>query len=218
MRKSRRQHYHPHNNPVRGRFNAWLLDHADETMHNKYGERKRKFFSDLPQTIVEIGIGPGTNLRYYNKETTVIAVEPNLLMHDRLRARADEFKIDLKLKTFCGEELDLVNNSAEAVVGTLVLCTVHNPAKVLSEVLRILKPAGKFVFLEHVAAPANSGLGLAQRILRRPWAWCGEGCQLNRHTERLLQKAGFTNVELETFRLDTFLFPVSPHIAGVAIK
>ena len=62
-----------------------------------------------------------------------------------------------------GEALPLDDASVDAVVATLVLCTVENPAAVLAEVARVLRPGGRFVFVEHVAA-SNNGLLLAQQV------------------------------------------------------
>ena len=136
-------------------LNAWLLHIADGLMHRIYGTRKRSIYRKLPGTVVEIGPGAGANFRYYKRGTRVIAVEPNVSMHPRLRKKARRRGLDLVIKSVRGEQIDLPDRSVSAVVGTLVLCTVDDPGKVVSEIYRILKPSGRYLFLEHVGRNAS---------------------------------------------------------------
>lgn len=200
------------------RFNAWLLDLLDDGMDRRYGARKRLLFRDLPAEIVEIGPGAGANLRYYPEGTRVIAVEPNAAAHGRLRERAARRGVDLEIRGIRGEALDLADASCDAVVGTLVLCSVEDPRRVLAEVHRILRPGGRFLFCEHVAAPPGTALRAAQDALRRPWRRLFGGCTLNRSTPALLREAGFASVEMDCFRLRPPFLPVSPHVFGQAVK
>lgn len=198
--------------------NAWFLKLAENYMDRKYGSRKRAVFSLLPSTVVEIGAGTGANFRYYAPRTRVIAVEPNPAMHAPLAANAARWNIELEIRSLRGEEMDLPDGSVEAVVGTLVLCTVQDPLQVLSEVLRVLQPGGRYIFLEHVAAATGSSLRGLQNLLQKPWHWITEGCHLNRDTHRLLQEIGFTRVDMDCFMLRPSVLPVTPHVFGLAIK
>jgi len=200
----------------RQRLNAWLLHRAEDLMHRVYGPRKRAIFRRLPLRVVEIGPGAGANLRYYRPGTRVIAVEPNPAMHAPLRAAALRRGLALEIRTLRGEALDLPDGSAEAVVGTLVLCSVDDPARVVAEIRRILAPGGRYVFLEHVAAPSRSPLHRWQRLLQRPWQWLFDGCRLHRDTHRTLQQAGFASLEMDCFVLTAPLAPFAPHIFGLA--
>lgn len=187
-------------------------------MHRAYGEKKKALFRRLPARIVEIGPGIGANLRYFPLGTSIIAVEPNRAMHPFLLARAAQKGIHVEIKPMRGEQLDLPTSSVDAVVGTFVLCTVDNPFKVLSNVHRILRPMGCYVFLEHVAAPDGSCLHHLQDLLNSPWQRLFQGCNLNRDTAALLQKAGFSSLQMDCFRLKPALFPIAPHIFGLASK
>jgi SAM-dependent methyltransferase len=206
------------NHPVRGSLNSWFLDRLEDFMDRKYGARKRAVFRNLPQQVVEIGPGPGANLRYYPSGTRVIAVEPNRSMHGRLLHNAERYGLSVDIRGTRGEEIDLDSGSVAAVVGTLVLCTVEDPQKVISEILRILEPGGRYIFFEHVAAPPGSRIRSLQDVLHKPWQWLGEGCKLNRNTQSVLWEAGFSSVDMDCFMLNSLVVMVAPHIFGVAVK
>jgi SAM-dependent methyltransferase len=203
--------------PLRDRLNAWFLGAADDVMDRVYGRRKRALFADLPPTVVELGPGAGANLRYYPPGTKLIAYEPNRAAHRRLRRAAAKRGVELDLRDRPAETLDLPDASADAVVSTLVLCTVDNPARVLAEVRRVLRPGGRFLFVEHVAGPAGSPVRAVQRLIRHPWRWLFEGCCVDRDTAATLEAAGFASLELERFRLG-LPSPIQPHVAGRAVR
>jgi hypothetical protein len=85
-------------------------------------------------------------------------------------------------------------------------------------VRRILRPGGTFRFVEHVAAPDGTPTRLAQRVLRRPWAWTFEGCSCERDLEGALRAAGFARVDVERYRVHTPFLPFNTQIAGVATR
>ena len=207
-----------HRHTARNRLNAWLLEGAEAYMHRKYGRRKRTIFRDLPRQVVEIGPGTGANLRYYPRGTALTAVEPNPAMHPRLRNEAARRGIALTIRGLKGEALDLPDESVPAVVGTLVLCSVDSPRRVVAEIHRVLTPGGKFLFLEHVAALEGSSLNRFQALLARPWQWLFDGCHLNRETHTVLAQAGFRTLDMDCFMLQSPAVMVMPHIFGVALK
>ena len=203
--------------PVRGRLNAAFFRLVDGYVHHLLGDRKAALLAGLPGTVVEIGPGTGTNLRYYRPGTRLVAVEPNPHMHPALRTAAARRGIDLEIRAVGAEATGLPAASVDAVVSTLVLCTVPDPAAAVAEVRRILRPGGRFVVIEHVAAPDGTALGRAQRVLRPAWRWAFEGCDLRRDTGGLLRAAGFAEVDLERYRLGSLFWPVDDQVTGVAI-
>lgn len=209
--------HHPRH-PVRGRMNAWFLAAAEESMHREYGERKVRLFGAIPPTLVELGPGSGANFRYYPRGTHVIAVEPNPMMHRLMRRQARRHEVELEVRHAGAEGMEVEGESVDLVVSTLVLCTVRDPELAISEVRRVLRPGGRFAFVEHVAAPPGTRLRRWQDRLHRPWRWLGEGCHLNRDTERTLEGAGFTTLEVERFESALRWAPFAPHIAGVAVR
>ena len=80
----------------------------------------------------------------------------------------------------------------------------------------MLKPGGRFAFLEHVAAPRGTRLRTAQNMVRPAWQFIADGCQPNRETWQALESAGFAHLSLERFPVAAPF--VSPHIAGMATK
>jgi SAM-dependent methyltransferase len=205
-------------NPVRGRLNALFFGVLDGYLDHLLRAHKQQIFRDLPPTVVELGAGTGANLRYLPPGTRLVAVEPNPAMHPRLRARAARAGVDLELHTTVGERLDLPDASADMVISSLVLCTVTDPEAVVAEVRRVLRPGGRYAFLEHVAAPERSALRRLQRAVRRPWGWFFEGCSCERDLRTIVEDGGFARTAITGYRLRGPFLPAGPQIAGVAIS
>jgi ubiquinone/menaquinone biosynthesis C-methylase UbiE len=202
------------------RFNAWFFHVFDRYINHIARRHKQAAFADLDaEVVVEIGAGVGANLDYLRSGTRLIAVEPSLQMHDRLRERAADAGVELELLARGAESLPLEDAAYDEVICSLVLCTAADPDRVLAEVRRILRPGGRFRFVEHVAAPRWSPRRWLQRTVRRPWAWLFEGCTLDRDTATRLRAAGFRDVRLERERFHRSLFvPVNTTIWGVAVR
>lgn len=203
---------------IRDRFQAWLINEMGTAMHWAYGSRKQKLFADLPAQITEIGPGAGANFRYYRTGTKIHAIEPNKAMHARLRQRAARHGLELDLVASYSEDLPLPSESQSCVVGTLVLCSVKDPSRALAEVGRVLRPGGRYVFLEHVAAKHSACVAWQQRLLRRPWRAVFGGCRVDQDTLSLIESADFESVAFEEFAIGWNLLPFSPHILGTAMK
>jgi SAM-dependent methyltransferase len=203
-------------NPLRGRLNAAFFRAVDGYVHRLLGDRKAALLADLPDDVVEFGPGTGANLRYYRPGTRLVAIEPNPHMHRTLARTAARRAVDLDVRPVGAEATGLPGRSVDAVVCTLVLCTVPDPVAALAEARRILRPGGRLLVIEHVAAPPGSVLARLQGLLQPGWRWAFEGCDLCRPTGALLSAAGFATVELEHYRLRSFFVPVNEQVAGVA--
>lgn len=201
---------------ARGRFNALFFTLMADYLDRHLSAHKRRAFDQLPKRVVEIGPGVGANLRYLPPDATLIAIEPNPHMHPRLRVAAGRAGVHLELHHWVGEHIDLPDHSVDTVISSLVLCSVSDPTHVLAEIRRILRPGGRYSFVEHVAAPAHSPTRVLQRILRRPWGWIFEGCSCERDLEATIRAAGFESVVIESYRLHTPFIPFNTHIAGTA--
>ena len=177
--------------PLRSRLEAFLLDHAEGAEPEEVTAWKREVLGSLRGTVVEIGPGPGPNLRFYAPGVHVVAVEPNPAMHPRLRAAAERDDVQMTIDTVHAEVMGQVvgqAGTADAVVGTLVLCGVDDVGAVLAQVHRVLRPGGTYVFYEHVRAPEGSGVRTAQRIVKRPQRWLFNGCEVDRDTASAIRE------------------------------
>jgi ubiquinone/menaquinone biosynthesis C-methylase UbiE len=208
----------PTRTSVLGAFNAWFFDTFDGYTNIIAGPSKRAAFGDIePGRILEVGAGTGANFDHLPEGSDLLALEPNEAMHQRLLRRAGEKGIAVDLLTAPGEAIPLDDGSVDTVICSLVLCTVEQPAVVLSEIRRVLRPGGTFRFVEHVAASPRSPRRWLQLALTRPWAWVFEGCQLCRRTDLAIEAAGFTSVRIQRERLQRSVFvPVNTVISGRA--
>jgi len=207
--------------PVRHRHpiawaNAKFFDSMDWYMHRRLGARKQALFADLPPLVVELGAGTGASLRYLAPGSRLVAIEPNPYAHKALRRNAARCGIDLEIRDERAESTGLASESVDAVICTLVLCTVDDQVAALAEVRRILRPGGRFVFIEHVGSGPGPMRAL-QRLLRRPWRCAFDGCCLDRDTAATIAAAGFADVRIEHYRFGGAFVPVWPQISGVAV-
>ncbi len=207
-------------NGRRGRFNAWFFDTVDGYTAHISRHHKDAAFGGLQRgDIVEIGAGVGANFDFVPPGSRLIAIEPNLAMHDRLRRRAVDRGVDLEVVTTGAERIPLPDASVDDVLCSLVLCTVDDQRAVLAEVRRVLRPGGRFRYVEHVAAPRRSPRRRLQSVLRRPWSWVFEGCDPCRDTAEAIAHAGFASVDTTPGRWRRSVFvPVNPSIHGIAIN
>ena len=203
---------------LRGRGNAWFFGAVDRYVNLLTWQVKQEAFTGLAAgTVVELGPGVGANLAYLPAGSRLIAVEPNVAMHDALRRRAKAAGIPLDVISGGAESIPLPDASVDEVICTLVLCTVPDPHRVLREVRRVLRPGGRFRFVEHIAA-AGGRRRFVQGALRRPWGWIFEGCQLDRDTHRIISEASFAEIRIEPDRLRSVFYPVNTVIWGIAVR
>lgn len=188
---------------------------GDDVQHRIYGTRKRRLFADLSGTVVEIGPGTGVNLPYLPDGIRWIGLEPNPHMHAFLRDVLDGRDVDAEIRTASAQDTGLPDASVDAVVSTLVLCSVPDLDATLAELRRILAPGGRFYFIEHVAADADTWTRVVQDVVAPVWRVLADGCHPNRDTASALERAGFASVEVERFDAD--LPVVSPHVMGTAV-
>ena len=198
------------------RIHAWMLAHLNARYERLVAERKRGLFAGLQGHVLEIGPGTGPNLVYYPAGIRWLGVEPNPFMVPYLRTAAERAGLQVDLQPGTAERLPTEDSSMDVVVSTLVLCSVSDPGSVLREIRRVLKPGGRFVFIEHVAAPPGTRLRRVQKTIRPVWTFITDGCHPDRETGATIERAGFGQVRYEDFRLP--LGPVGTQIAGFAVK
>lgn len=198
------------------RLFAHGLKWGDATQHRVYGDRKRALFQGLTGTVVEIGPGTGVNVPYLPDGIHWIGLEPNPHMHPFLEDAWAGRDVEVDLRTDPAQDTGLADASVDAVISTLVLCSVPDLDATLAEIRRILKPGGRFFFIEHVVAEPGTWLRTVQKGIKPVWKPLADGCRPDRNTGAALQRAGFSEVTYDRF--DTGLPVVAPHIMGVAVR
>jgi len=198
------------------RFHAWVLSRGMDRYEAMVADRKSRLFRGIEGTVVEIGPGAGPNLPYFARASRWIGIEPNPYLHALLEDRLEKTGLDGEILDGTAESIPLPDGSADAVIATLVLCSVAEPATAVREIQRVLRPGGMFYFFEHVAAPAGTVLRGIQRLVRPAWKKMADNCHPDRETEAYIRSAGFEEVEVERFVLSVAF--VAPHISGRAVK
>jgi ubiquinone/menaquinone biosynthesis C-methylase UbiE len=164
--------------------------------------QRRKVVPRAQGRVLEIGVGTGRNLPFYDKKRIdhLSAMDPATQMHTKARQRKHEAGLDVDLLTLSAETIPMPSASFDTVVCTFTLCTIPDPLKALREMRRVLKPDGRLLYCEHGAAP-DAGVRRWQDRLNSAWGRVAGGCNLNRDIPALLKAADFNILELETMYL-----------------
>jgi ubiquinone/menaquinone biosynthesis C-methylase UbiE len=186
-----------------------------------YGEPRSRLLAGLRGRVLEVGAGNGMNFAHYPPEVTgVLAVEPEPHLRALAQDKAGAASVPIEVVDGTADHLPADDASFDAVVASLVLCTVPDVPSGLAEIRRVLRAGGELRFFEHVRAH-TPGLARVQRILDATvWPWFVGGCHPHRDTRSAIEDAGFTIKDLEALRIpDTRIpAPASPHILGTATK
>jgi ubiquinone/menaquinone biosynthesis C-methylase UbiE len=152
--------------------------------------------------VLEIGIGSGLNLPYYDagKVTKLWGLEPSPELTRMAERLAGSVDIDVEFIGLPGEEIPLEDTSVDTALITYTLCTIPDTEAALRQVARVLRPGGRLIFCEHGAAP-DARVRRWQDRLDPVWTRLAGGCHLNRAIPRLLEQGGFTVEGLETMYL-----------------
>jgi ubiquinone/menaquinone biosynthesis C-methylase UbiE len=181
------------------------------------GAHRARLVAGLSGRVLEVGAGHGGNFVHYPAAVTeLLAVEPDATMRDLALIAARSAEVPVRVVSGHADELPAADGSVDAVVTSLVLCSVRNPASALAEIRRVLVPGGELRFYEHVRSE-HRALAAAQDAVAPLWSRAGGGCHPNRDTAAAITAAGFTIEQIDrlAFRA-TALAPPIAHILGVA--
>ncbi len=142
--------------------------------------------------VLELGCGGGINLPFYDRLalSSFAGIDPTEALLDDSRRLTREMGLDADIRTGVGEDIPFASNSFDTVVTTFTLCSVHDPAAVLREIRRILRPDGVALFLEHGAAP-DADVRAWQGRIEPVWKHMAGNCHLTRPIGAAYQSAGF---------------------------
>lgn len=158
-------------------------------------EWRRELLAPLAGDVLELGSGTGLNLTHYPAAVQrLVLTEPDRHMRAKLQARLTEqppAPARVELVDAVADRLPFDDESFDAVVSTLVLCSVPDQRSALREVRRVLRPGGRLVFLEHVAAHEKPKRHRWQRRVEPVWKRIADGCHLTRDTRDVIASSGF---------------------------
>ena len=178
------------------------------------GERRACLLAPLAGRVLDVGSGTGVNLRHYQQASRVVAAEPDPAMRNRLAAKVVTARVPVEVTSDPAEALRYADASFDAVVFTLVLCTVTDPDRALAEARRVLRPSGRLIVLEHVRG--SGSLARWQDRLTPLWSRLVPGCHLGRDTAAAIERAGFTIQEAELFDPFPRWVPARPMLQAIA--
>jgi ubiquinone/menaquinone biosynthesis C-methylase UbiE len=182
-------------------------------------DHRRRLLSGLQGSVIEIGAGEGSSFALYPEAVTdVLAVEPDDYLRGLAGRRAASAPVPVVLVAGSAEHIPAPDAGADAVVCSLVLCSVADQASVLAEVLRVLRPGGTLAFYEHVRSSRRI-LAAAEDVLAPAWQRMAGGCHPNRDTLEAITAAGFQVKDNERFGFAGHpLAPPVAHILGHATR
>ncbi|HEY6625799.1 MAG TPA: class I SAM-dependent methyltransferase, partial [Ignavibacteriaceae bacterium] len=165
----------------------------------KINEGRKSILSKITEEeILEIGFGTGINLKFYPPNIKkIIGVDANGGMLQQAHKKINE-KIEIELINQSSESLPFPDNSINAIVSTYTLCSIKEIISALKEMYRVLKPGGRYYFLEHGLADNPKTQKWQHRLnpFQNIWA---DGCNLNRDMKSLIEKAGFNIIEMKNY-------------------
>ena len=155
---------------------------------------------DLDGEVLEVGAGTGLNVSHYGPGVSrLVLAEPDPHMRAKLQERVQDTDVTVEVEVEVVEAgvdpMPFADGSFDVVVATLVLCSVPDPEAGLAEIHRVLRPGGRFVYLEHVAAVENPKRHRWQRRIEPVWKRVAGNCHLTRATDQAIPAAGFELVD-----------------------
>lgn len=182
---------------------------------------RKDLLKNVEGKVLELGAGTGASLELYpvSKSLEISLSEPDINMRYQLeeKIRSKQFN-HMKVLSCQSESITSADGTFDFVFVSLVCCSLNDVEASLKEIKRVLKPDGKFIFLEHVAAENGSGRRKWQDRLNPIWRKLAGNCHLNRETERYIKAAGFTVHELKHESMRKAMPLVRPTIRGIAKK
>ncbi|MEM7591152.1 MAG: class I SAM-dependent methyltransferase [Cyanobacteria bacterium P01_A01_bin.83] len=178
---------------------------------------RQQLLAEVSGEILELGFGTGLNLPFYPDSVgKITTVDPNPGMKKLARSRIQQSQITVDYKILNGESLPLNDCSFDSVVCTWTLCSISLANQAIAEVYRLLKPGGKFLFIEHGLSP-DEQVQAWQNRLTPVQKIIADGCHLNRKIDDLVRQQ-FTDVAIKEFYAPKLPKVIGYMYQGIAIK
>ena len=180
---------------------------------------RRELLKNTGGDVLEIGAGTGANIFFYpDTVNSLVLSEPDPHMRRQLNKKIRKSNFDITISAGTAENIEAESESYDYVVTSLVCCSVAKLETSLFEIRRVLKPGGRFVFLEHVAAEPGTARRRWQNLLNPLWRKVAGNCHLNRETESAILAAGFNILDIKRESMCKAPSLVKPTIRGLAEK
>ncbi|HYP25415.1 MAG TPA: methyltransferase domain-containing protein [Blastocatellia bacterium] len=169
--------------------------------------------------VLEVGFGTGLNLPHYPPAVTrLTAIEPERMLAGRVARRIKQARMPVELKHLdASGRLPFGDDTFDTVVTTWTLCSIANVAPALSEIRRVLKPEGRYIFFEH-GRSEDASVARRQDLLNPVHKMFAGGCSLNRPIDQLISSGGLNVVKLERYRMAELPKGFGEMYRGVALK
>ncbi|MGB7250460.1 MAG: class I SAM-dependent methyltransferase, partial [Phormidesmis sp.] len=205
-----------------GVYSRWIFPRLLElTMSSEaMTDYRKQLLDEVSGDVLEIGFGTGLNLPHYRSGplgvTSLTTLDPNEGMGAIAQKRIAASPIPVATKLMGGEDLPMADESFDNVVCTWTLCSIPNAKQALAEAYRVLKPGGKFFFIEH-GLSNESHIQTWQNRFTPVQRIVADGCHLNRKIDQLVKEI-FDEVQVETFYADNLPKIEGYFYRGVGIK
>jgi ubiquinone/menaquinone biosynthesis C-methylase UbiE len=203
---------------VRHPIFARVFDRMSPMMENEVGRHRSALLVGLSGRVLEIGAGNGMNFRHYPASVTeVVALEPESYLRAKAEQAARRAPVPVTVRNGVAAPLALDDGGFDAAVASLVLCSVPDPLRALSELRRVLRRNGELRFLEHVRSDRPRAARLQQRLDRSGiWPRAAGGCHCARDTVAMIDAAGFHIEQIRSVDVGPSWMHTNPHVLGVA--
>ncbi|MGH2865219.1 MAG: class I SAM-dependent methyltransferase [Solirubrobacteraceae bacterium] len=181
-------------------------------------EHRQRMLAGLTGRVIEVGAGTGANFPCYPSTVSeVVAVEPERYLRELAQAAAVQAPAAVTVLDGVGGQLPGEDESFDAGVAALVLCTIPDPQQALAELFRVIRPGGELRFYEHVVSSHRWEARFQRAADATFWPRVAGGCHLARDTTTTIESAGFHIETCERFPFSPVpLFPPDPMILGTA--
>ncbi|XP_060569486.1 thiol S-methyltransferase TMT1B-like [Ruditapes philippinarum] len=210
-------------------FYAWMIKKYEQ-LHLKAFAKEKDYFSQILEshkkkmnkdlTILDVGSGPAVNVDCLPRLSKLVCLDPNPFFEEHVKNKINSHTSLAEIHFVRGyaENVPFENETFDAVICTLIMCVVSDLGKSLDEIMRVLKPGGKLIFLEHDVSENDMWFSKVIRIMLVPFLWLLYSCHYNRKIDKHIQGAGFSDVDIQYVFVKSAPFTLRKCIVGEATK
>ena len=193
-------------------YDKYILPHLLNCSCNTkpFIHQRKKVIPLATGNVLEVGIGSGLNLPYYQKDNIkeIWGLDPSEELLEMARKKAKVEDMDVQFLNAKAEVMELDDNYFDTVLMTYTMCTIPNLSQALSEIKRVMKTDGRLVFCEHGASPEQQVFKWQNRV-NNVWSTIAGGCNINKNIPSIIESSGLIISQMETMYL-----PKTPKILG----